>query len=120
MPARDEALSLAAGQPREAAHSQLAAALDVASIANIANIAGGGVPAEEVRRTLRESAIRPVARGGLLPLSFPQQRLWLVERLTSEGSAYHIPYVFRLRGSRRNWWSAQMPSASTSWPGARR
>jgi len=43
-------------------------------------------------------AIAPVARGGLLPLSFPQQRLWLVERLTSGGSAYHIPYAFRLRG----------------------
>ena len=65
---------------------EMAAALDAALLA-------GGA-----QGTLRESSIRPVPRGGLLPLSFPQQRLWLVERLTSGGSAYHIPYALRLRG----------------------
>jgi amino acid adenylation domain-containing protein len=70
---------------------ELAAALDAAA-------GGADASLEEVRRTFRENAIRPVARRGLLPLSFQQQRLWLVERLTPTGSAYHIPYVFRLRG----------------------
>jgi amino acid adenylation domain-containing protein len=43
--------------------------------------------------------IPPVQRGGLLPLSFQQQRLWLVERLTPGVSAYHIPYASRLSGA---------------------
>ncbi|MFP5285881.1 MAG: condensation domain-containing protein, partial [Thermoanaerobaculia bacterium] len=54
---------------------------------------------EEVRKTFREDAILPVPRRGLLPLSLQQQRLWLVERLTPDGSPYAIPYAFRLRGA---------------------
>jgi len=74
---------------------ELAAALDLAA-------GGGAASMEEIRRTFRKNAIRPippVQRSGLLPLSFPQQRLWLVERLTPAGAAYHIPYAFRLRGA---------------------
>ncbi|HEX6862807.1 MAG TPA: amino acid adenylation domain-containing protein, partial [Thermoanaerobaculia bacterium] len=52
-----------------------------------------------VQTTFQEGAILPVPRGGLLPLSFQQQRLWLVERLTPAGPAYSIPYAFRLRGA---------------------
>ena len=74
---------------------ELAAALDALALG------GATLSMAEVRRTFRENAIRPIPpmqRTGLLPLSFPQQRLWLVERLTPGESAYHIPYVFRLRG----------------------
>ncbi|HEX3127436.1 MAG TPA: non-ribosomal peptide synthase/polyketide synthase [Thermoanaerobaculia bacterium] len=53
----------------------------------------------ETTEAARPLEIRPVGRGGLLPLSFPQQRLWLVERLAPEASAYNIAYAFRLRGA---------------------
>ena len=46
----------------------------------------------------RLSPIEPVDRGGRLPLSFAQQRLWFLERLGGMGNAYHIPWRLRLRG----------------------
>ncbi len=33
-----------------------------------------------------------------LPLSFAQQRLWVIQQLEGTGSAYNFPLVFRLRG----------------------
>ncbi|HEX8319063.1 amino acid adenylation domain-containing protein [Longimicrobium sp.] len=42
--------------------------------------------------------IERVERGGDLPLSFAQQRLWFVERLAAAGTAFHIPVRQRLRG----------------------
>ncbi|HYR12217.1 MAG TPA: amino acid adenylation domain-containing protein, partial [Longimicrobium sp.] len=42
--------------------------------------------------------IEPVDRGGRLPLSFAQQRLWFLEQLGGLGSAYHISQRLRLRG----------------------
>jgi amino acid adenylation domain-containing protein len=43
--------------------------------------------------------LRPVPRdGSLLPLSFPQQRLWFMDRLAPDGATYNIPSAFRLRG----------------------
>ncbi|WP_313918702.1 non-ribosomal peptide synthetase [Tahibacter sp.] len=50
-----------------------------------------------------EQALRPsltrVARDGLLPLSFAQQRLWFVAQTGSDASrAYHMPLVLHLRG----------------------
>ena len=37
-------------------------------------------------------------RKGPFPLSFAQQRLWILDRLTPGGSAYNVPYAYRLRG----------------------
>ncbi|MFL6292352.1 MAG: amino acid adenylation domain-containing protein, partial [Thermoanaerobaculia bacterium] len=42
--------------------------------------------------------LRPVPRGGLLPLSFPQQRLWFMDRLSPDSHTYNIPAAFALRG----------------------
>ncbi|HEX8319553.1 amino acid adenylation domain-containing protein, partial [Longimicrobium sp.] len=42
--------------------------------------------------------IEPVDRGGPLPLSFPQQRLWFLEQLGDLGSTYHVTTHQRLRG----------------------
>ena len=51
-------------------------------------------------RTDRAAAppIEPVDRQQVLPLSFAQQRLWILNRLYPDSSAYHIPVVLRLEG----------------------
>ncbi|WP_217441728.1 non-ribosomal peptide synthetase [Myxococcus sp. CA039A] len=41
----------------------------------------------------------PTPRTGELPLSFAQQRLWLVDQLEPGSSAYNIPSALRLRGT---------------------
>ncbi|HEV2149307.1 MAG TPA: amino acid adenylation domain-containing protein, partial [Longimicrobiaceae bacterium] len=42
--------------------------------------------------------IEPAERTAPLPLSFAQQRLWLVEQMGRVGSAYNLPWRLRLRG----------------------
>ncbi len=46
-------------------------------------------------------AARPAAAGaaGELPLSFGQERLWFLDRLTPGGAAYNVPVAIRLRGA---------------------
>jgi amino acid adenylation domain-containing protein len=41
----------------------------------------------------------PVPRGGPLPLSFAQQRLWFIERLHPGQATYNVPLALRLRGA---------------------
>jgi amino acid adenylation domain-containing protein len=42
--------------------------------------------------------IEPVPRGGDLPLSFAQERLWFLDRLSPGNAAYNIPLVLAVRG----------------------
>jgi amino acid adenylation domain-containing protein len=41
----------------------------------------------------------PVARGGELPLSFAQQRLWFIDQLVPNKPLYHVPGALRMRGT---------------------
>ncbi|TCP58025.1 amino acid adenylation domain-containing protein [Tumebacillus sp. BK434] len=45
-----------------------------------------------------EAPIEPISRDGKLPLSFSQQRLWVLEKLIPGLTAYNIPYAVRLTG----------------------
>lgn len=40
----------------------------------------------------------PVAREGVLPVSFVQERLWFIDQLDPGSHAYHVPMAVRLKG----------------------
>ena len=42
--------------------------------------------------------LQPVPREGALPLSFSQQRMWLVQQMDPETTAYNVPLAVRLEG----------------------
>ncbi|QFQ99404.1 amino acid adenylation domain-containing protein [Streptomyces phaeolivaceus] len=46
----------------------------------------------------REQAISPIPRDRSLPLSFAQQRLWVLDQLRPGGTDYLVPLTLRLRG----------------------
>jgi amino acid adenylation domain-containing protein len=54
-------------------------------------LAGAGAPGHSGVIGRRE-------RKGPFPLSFAQQRLWILDRLTPGGSTYNVPYAYRLGG----------------------
>jgi amino acid adenylation domain-containing protein len=63
----------------------------VAALATLVEgLRGGAAAAPPIERVPRD---RP------LPLSFAQQRLWLVDRMEPGSPAYNIPYALRLRGA---------------------
>ncbi|WP_420127104.1 non-ribosomal peptide synthase/polyketide synthase [Longimicrobium sp.] len=51
------------------------------------------------RSTPKRSPIVPVERGGPLPLSFAQQRLWFIDRLEPGSAVYNMPIPWRLAGA---------------------
>jgi aryl carrier-like protein len=53
---------------------------------------------EAERRQAAAAPIVPVPRDRPLPLSFTQERLWLVDRLYPGTPLYNVPTVFRLHG----------------------
>jgi acyl carrier protein len=60
--------------------------------------------AELVERILRgrqQTTPTParVERNGALPVSFTQERLWLLNQLHPDSDAYHMPIAFRVQGS---------------------
>jgi amino acid adenylation domain-containing protein len=42
--------------------------------------------------------VRAVPRTGPLPLTFVQERIWLIQRLTPETTVYNVPRALRIRG----------------------
>ncbi|MBZ5490381.1 MAG: non-ribosomal peptide synthase/polyketide synthase [Acidobacteriia bacterium] len=39
-----------------------------------------------------------IPRNGTIPLSYTQQRVWFIDRMTPDGSAYNIPAAVRIKG----------------------
>ena len=60
----------------------------------VASLAGVLDGAQAARLPLRRVAVRPER----LPLSFAQQRLWFLEQFHGPGTAYNLPFAWRLRG----------------------
>jgi len=63
-------------------------------------VAGLAARVEALRsgRPARLAPIVPVERGGPLPLSFAQERLWFLDRMETEGAPHTIPAALRLSG----------------------
>ncbi|SDY30432.1 amino acid adenylation domain-containing protein/natural product biosynthesis luciferase-like monooxygenase domain-containing protein, partial [Myxococcus xanthus] len=75
----------------------LNALFDAPSVASVTELVEEGML---VRVTAPQiPVLRPVARDGSLPLSFAQQRLWLIDQLQPGGSQYNLPGAVRLEGA---------------------
>ncbi|MFL6289704.1 MAG: amino acid adenylation domain-containing protein, partial [Thermoanaerobaculia bacterium] len=57
----------------------------------VERLRGEGAPSEA-------PPLVPVPRGGEIPLSFSQQRVWVLDQLEVAGTAYHLGSAVRLRG----------------------
>ena len=42
--------------------------------------------------------LEPTAEATARPLSYPQERLWFLQQLHSDSTAFHLPHLLRLHG----------------------
>ena len=73
------------------AELSIRAVFDNPTVASLAGVLEG---AEAARPPLTRAALRPER----LPVSFAQQRLWYLEQLNGPGTAYNLPFAWRLHG----------------------
>jgi len=73
------------------AELSIRAVFDHPTVASLAGVLEG---AEAARPPLTRAAVRPER----LPLSFAQQRLWFLEQFNGPGTAYNLPFAWRLHG----------------------
>ncbi len=55
--------------------------------------------AQSSNERVEAPAIEPVDRDAPLPVSFSQRRMWFMQQMEPEGTAYNIPAAVRLRGA---------------------
>ncbi|MFD3826735.1 amino acid adenylation domain-containing protein [Streptomyces sp. NPDC058625] len=69
----------------------------------------GFAPRVAAARARGATGILPVDRGGPLPLSFAQERLWFLDRTSDRGESYLLWYCWRVRGGLdRTAWQAAL------------
>jgi amino acid adenylation domain-containing protein len=80
--------------------TELGVDLSLRAVFENATVARLAILVDEARSSAggRVPAVVPVPREPLLPASFAQERLWLIDRLTPGQSVYNIPIALRLRG----------------------
>ena len=66
------------------------------TVADLAKIIGMSTGKEQNQQT---SPIRPIPRDGLLPLSFPQERVWFVQQLDPANMSYNFQATLRFTGT---------------------
>lgn len=76
----------------------LRALFETPSIAGLANAVEQRLHAAPDAALPAWPAITRVARGGLLPTSYSQRRMWLVQQFNPATTAYNMPFAVRLRG----------------------
>ncbi|MCA9498197.1 MAG: amino acid adenylation domain-containing protein [Nitrospira sp.] len=74
----------------------LRALFEAPSIARLAEVVDG---ARRLGIKDRRQSIVPVSRNLPIPLSFGQQRLWVLAQLDPDSAAYNIPIALRIKGS---------------------
>jgi amino acid adenylation domain-containing protein len=71
---------------------------DLFEAPNVAALAARVEVALQRSRGRESPSLDVIPRQGSLPLSFAQERLWLLDRLEPGGTAYNVPVAVRLRG----------------------
>ena len=93
--------SLLATQVVSRVRQALVTELPLRALFETPTVAGLAERVEGLRRQgggLQVPEIRPASRGGALPLSFAQQRLWFLDQLEPSNPLYNIPLGIRLSG----------------------
>ncbi|MFE3321610.1 amino acid adenylation domain-containing protein [Nocardia sp. NPDC059195] len=90
--------SLLATRLAAALHADFEVDLPVRQIFEAPTVAGIARLITEAPRTQRVALAVHTPRPGRIPLSLPQQRLWFLNRLSPESSAYNIAFVLRIGG----------------------
>ncbi|WP_255588818.1 amino acid adenylation domain-containing protein [Nocardia sp. MH4] len=90
--------SLLATRLAAAVHADFSVDLPVRQIFEAPTVAGIAQLITEAPRTQRVALAVHTPRPGRIPLSLPQQRLWFLNRLSPESSAYNIAFVLRIGG----------------------
>ncbi|GGK36819.1 amino acid adenylation domain-containing protein [Nocardia camponoti] len=90
--------SLLATRLAAALHADFDVDLPVRQIFDAPTVAGIARLITEAPRTHRVALAVHTPRPGRIPLSLPQQRLWFLNRLSPESSAYNIAFVLRIGG----------------------
>ncbi|NKX85831.1 non-ribosomal peptide synthetase [Nocardia coubleae] len=90
--------SLLATRLAAALHADFEVDLPVRQIFEAPTVAGIAGLIAEAPRTQRVALAVHTPRPGRIPLSLPQQRLWFLNRLSPESSAYNIAFVLRIGG----------------------
>ncbi|MET0396637.1 MAG: non-ribosomal peptide synthase/polyketide synthase [Longimicrobiaceae bacterium] len=93
--------SLLAMQVVSRVRRALGAELPLRTVFAEPTVAGLARRVDALRRAGAAAApgLERVPRGGALPASFAQQRLWLVDRLDPGSPAYNLPFALRMRGA---------------------